>query len=111
MPLDTLLDRALSLPGQGLTDVELGLRISLEELERADVRERVGLLFSDGLQMVGEPPEPIAAAFPLLHVVATGRGEESRSRCRRLADLSGGRCAVIETASGIPATVNHCLAT
>lgn len=110
VPLDTLLDRTLSLPGQGLTDVGLGLQAGLGELEGADARERVGLLFSDGMQTVGEPAEPIAAAFPLLHVVATGRGEESRSRCRRLADFSGGRCAVIETAAGIPAAVNHCLA-
>jgi Mg-chelatase subunit ChlD len=110
VPLDTLLDRMFSLAGQGLTDVGLGLRAGLEELEGADAQERVGLLFSDGMQTVGEPAEPIAAAFPLLHVVATGRGEESRSRCRRFADFGGGRCAVIETASGIPAAINYCLA-
>ena len=109
-PLDTLLDRLFSLASQGLTDVGLGLRVGLEELEGANSQERVGLLFSDGMQTAGEPAEPIAAAFPLLHVVATGRGEESRSRCRRLADVGGGRCAVIETASGIPAAINYCLA-
>jgi MoxR-like ATPase len=110
VPLDTLLDRMFSLAGQGLTDVGLGLRAGLEELEGADAQERVGLLFSDGMQTAGEAAEPIAAAFPLLHVVATGRGEESRTRCRRLADFGGGRCAVIETASGIPAAINYCLA-
>ena len=109
-PLDTLLDHMFSLAGRGLTDVRLGLQAGLEELEGADAQERVGLLFSDGMQTAGEPAEPIAAAFPLLHVVATGRGEKSRSRCRRLADLGGGRCVVIETASGIPAAINYCLA-
>jgi MoxR-like ATPase/Mg-chelatase subunit ChlD len=108
--LDMLLDRMFSLAAQGLTDVGLGLRAGLEELESADAQERVGLLFSDGMQTAGEPAEPIAATFPLLHVVATGRGEESRTRCRRLADLGGGRCAVIETASGIPDAINYCLA-
>jgi MoxR-like ATPase len=108
--LDALLDRMFSLAGQGLTDVGLGLRAGLEELEGADAQERVGLLFSDGMQTAGEAAEPIAAAFPLLHVVATGRGEGSRTRCRRLADFGGGRCAVIETASGIPAAINYCLA-
>ncbi len=110
VPLDTLLDRVLSLPGRGLTDVGLGLRVGLEELGGADTQERTGLLFGDGLQTAGEPAEPIAAAFPLLHVVATGGGEESLSRCRRLADLGGGRCARIETAAGIPAAINRCLA-
>lgn len=110
VPLDALLDRVLSLPGRGLTDVGLGLRVGLEELEGAETQERIGLLFSDGLQTAGEPAEPVAAAFPLLHVVASGRSEESLSRCHRLADLGGGRCARIETASGVPAAINHCLA-
>ena len=110
VPLDALLDRMFALAGRGLTDVGLGLRTGLEELEGANVQERVGLLFSDGMQTVGNPAEPVAAAFPLLHVVATGRGEKSRSRCRKLADFGGGRCAVVETASGIPAAINYCLA-
>ena len=110
VPMDTLLDRVLSLPGRGLTDVGLGLRVGLEELEGADTQERTGLLFSDGLQTTGEPAEPIAAAFPTLHVVATGGSEGSLSHCRRLADLGGGRCTRIETASGIPAAINRCLA-
>ncbi|WP_228281699.1 vWA domain-containing protein [Rubrobacter marinus] len=110
VPLDALLDRVLSLPGRGLTDVGLGLRVGLEELEGADTQERTGLLFSDGLQTAGEPAEPIAAAFPTLHVVATGRSEESLARCRRLADLGGGRCARITAAGDIPAAVNSCLA-
>ena len=110
VPLDTLLDRVLSLPGRGLTDVGLGLRVGLEELGVADAQERTGLLFGDGLQTAGEPAEPIAAAFPTLHVVSTGQSEESLSRCRRLADLGGGRCAEITAASGIPAAINLCLA-
>jgi Mg-chelatase subunit ChlD len=110
VPLDTLLDRVLSLPGRGLTDVGLGLRVGLEELGSADTQERTGLLFSDGLQTAGEPAEPIAAAFPLLHVVATGGSDESLARCRRLADLGGGRCAEIKTAGGIPDAINLCLA-
>jgi Mg-chelatase subunit ChlD len=110
VPLDTLLDRVLSLPGRGLTNVGLGLRAGLEELEGADTQERTGLLFSDGLQTVGEPAEPIAAAFPLLHVVATGQSDESLSRCHRLADLGGGRCTRIKTVAGIPAAINRCLA-
>jgi Mg-chelatase subunit ChlD len=108
-PLDALLDRVLSLPGRGLTNVGLGLQAGLEELAAADTQERAGLLFSDGLQTTGEPAEPIAAAFPSLHVVATGRTTESLARCRRLADLGDGRCAAIGSASEIPAAVNHCL--
>lgn len=110
VPLDALLDRVFSLPGRGLTDLSLGLRAGLDELASADTQERVGLLFSDGLQTAGDPAEPIAATFPLLHVVATGRSDESLARCRRLADVGGGRCAAIATAAEIPAAVSHCFA-
>lgn len=74
------------------------------------VQERTGLLFSDGMQTTGSPAEPVAAAFPQLHVVATARSPESLARCRRLADLGRGRCAAAGSISEIPAAVNSCLA-
>jgi MoxR-like ATPase/Mg-chelatase subunit ChlD len=109
-PLDALLDGLLSLAGRGLTDVGLGLRAGLEELGRAREQERVGLLFGDGMQTAGDPAEPFAAAFTTLHVIATGQAEESHMRCRHLAELGHGCCAVVERVGGIPAAVNRCLA-
>lgn len=108
--LDHLVDQLLSLNGHGLTDLHLGLRTGLEELALADTNERVGLLFSDGLQTTGPPAEPLAAAFPTLHVVATGMTAESIAACRRLARLGQGRCAVVEEPASIPAAINACLA-
>jgi len=110
VPLDLLLDRVLSLGGRGLTDLGLGLQAGLDELERADTQERIGLLFSDGVQTAGPPAAPIAAAFPVLHVVATGRSAESIAACQRLAAIGDGRCAVVSDLSGIPAAINACLA-
>ncbi|MDI3341147.1 MAG: AAA family ATPase [Sphaerobacter sp.] len=110
VPLDLLLDRVLALSGRGLTDLALGLRVGLDELALADTPERIGLLFSDGLQTTGPPAEPVAAAFPTLHVVATGRTPESIAACRRLAALGEGRCAVVDELARIPAAINACLA-
>ena len=110
VPLDHLLDRVLSLNGHGLTDLHRGLHAGLEELALADTNERVGLLFSDGLQTTGPPAEPLAAAFPTLHVVATGRTAESIAAGRRLARLGQGRCAVVDGPASIPAAINACLA-
>jgi hypothetical protein len=53
--------------------------------------------------------ESFAAAFPTRHVLATG-SEESLASCRRLAALGQGRCAIVETAAGIPEGANRCLA-
>ncbi len=110
MPLELLLERLLSLAGRGLTDVGLGLRAGLEELGRAAEQERVGLLFGDGMQTAGDPAEPIAAAFATLHVIATGQTAESHTRCRRLAELGHGCCAIVERVVGITAAVNNCMA-
>jgi MoxR-like ATPase/Mg-chelatase subunit ChlD len=107
---NVLLDRLFSLSGRGLTDLGLGLRAGLEELEIADTQERVGILFGDGLQTAGEPAAPFAAAFPKLHVLATGESEESLESCRVLAALGSGTCAEVPDASGVPAAVNACLA-
>jgi MoxR-like ATPase/Mg-chelatase subunit ChlD len=110
VPLDALLDRLLSLSGRGLTDIGLGLRAGLDELEGSGVQERIGLLFSDGLQTAGEPAGLVAAAFPTLHVVATGQDTESLKRCRALAAAGNGRCAQVERVGGIAGAINACLA-
>jgi hypothetical protein len=109
MPIELLLDRLLALSGRGLTDVGLGLRAGLEELGRAREQERVGLLFGDGMQTAGDPAEPTAAAFATLHVIATGQTAESEARCRHLAELGHGCCAVVARVGGIPAAVNYCM--
>lgn len=110
VPLDALLDRLLSLSGRGLTDVGLGLRAGLDELEGAEVQERIGILFSDGLQTTGEPADLTAAAFPILHVVATDQSDESLEKCRHLAAVGNGRCAAVERVGGIAEAINACLA-
>jgi len=110
LPLDALLDRLLSLSGRGLTDIGLGLRVGLDELDGADAQERVGILFSDGLQTAGEPADLLAAAFPTLHVVATGQSAESIETCRHLAEVGNGRCAAVAQVGGIAEAINACLA-
>ena len=108
--LETLLDQLLSLSGRGLTNLELGLRAGLDELDQAVTQERIGILFSDGLQTAGNPAGPLAASFPTLHVVGTGESEESIASCRQLARLGNGRCAIVARAGGISQAVNMCLA-
>ncbi|MGB0385065.1 MAG: AAA family ATPase [Ardenticatenaceae bacterium] len=108
--LETLLDKLLSLSGRGLTNLELGLRAGLDQLDSATTQERIGILFSDGLQTAGQSAAPIAAAYPTLHVVGTGESDESIACCQQLATLGHGRCAIVSQAGGIAQAINHCLA-
>jgi Mg-chelatase subunit ChlD len=108
--LEPLLNKLLSLSGRGLTNLELALQAGLDELDRATTQERVGILFSDGLQTAGQPAGPLAAAYPTLHVVGTGDSDESIASCRHLAQLGQGRCAIVSEVGGITQAVNLCLA-
>ncbi len=108
--LETLLDKLLSLSGRGLTNLELALQAGLDQLDSATTQEKIGILFSDGLQTAGKPAGPLAAAFPTLHVVGTGESEESIANCHHLADLGHGRCAIVAHSGGVSQAVNACLA-
>lgn len=78
-----LVRRVLEVPAQGYTNVEGGLEAALEQLRRSKRRERVGLLFTDGVANVGGDPVPVAARFPRLHVVHLGEHHPQGARCCR----------------------------
>src|SRR5262249_43625721 len=109
LELAPLVDFLLSLSGRGLTDLNLGLRTGLAELAGAATDERVGILFSDGLQTAGEPADAIAAAFPTLHAVGTGDDLDSRRRWAQPAALGRGRFACVDGMEGIAPALSACL--
>lgn len=87
-----LVRRILEVPAQGYTNIEAGLKLSLDELARSRRRERVAILMSDGVANMGADPAIAARAFPALHVVQVGTEEKLGSRsCRRMAEAGRGR--------------------
>lgn len=109
MRLEPLLDQLLSLSGRGLTNVGVALEAGLRELSSATTQERVGILFSDGMQTAGPAAEPIAGRFDVLHVIGTGEDGESWTRCQQLAARGRGCCAIVDEVGGIPTAVTACL--
>jgi Mg-chelatase subunit ChlD len=103
-----LVRRVLSVPAQGYTHIEGGLRESLEELRRSRRRERVGVLMSDGIANVGGDPVLVAARFPRLHVVQIGPEEPQGTRCcTRMAEAGRGRRYRAESYEALPAVTRR----
>lgn len=103
-----LVRRILEVPAQGYTNIEDGLRQSLDELRHSRRRERVGVLMSDGIANVGGDPVRVAAQFPRLHVVQIGPEEPQGSRCcTRMAQAGRGRRYRAETWEALPEVVRR----
>ncbi|MEO0324300.1 MAG: AAA family ATPase [Myxococcota bacterium] len=109
-----LLGQLLALRGRGLTNLGLALEAGLDELARAPTEDRIGILFSDGLQTAGDPAAEVAAAYATLHVVGISGAPEAAQACEHLAQVGGGRCALLHELGGgvasIPEAINLCLA-
>jgi MoxR-like ATPase len=109
LQLERTLADILSLRGMGLTNLHLGLRLGLQELQASTTSDRVALLLSDGGHNVGPDPLPLARRFTTLHVVGTSAEPTRVQACAELAAAGNGRCAIAADPDGIVAAVAHCL--
>ncbi len=98
--------RVLGVPAQGYTNIEGGLDAGLRELRQSRRRERVGMLFSDGVANVGWDPVPVAGRFPRLHVVHLGAHHVQGARtCRDMARAGRGKLYRARTYADLPGVV------
>jgi hypothetical protein len=101
-----LVRRVLGVPAQGYTNIEGGLDAGLRELRGSRRRERVGMLFSDGVANVGWDPVPVAGRFPRLHVVHLGAHHVQGSRtCQGMARAGRGKLYRARTYADLPGVV------
>lgn len=98
--------RVLGVPAQGYTNIEGGLDAGLRELRQSRRRERVGMLFSDGVANVGWDPVPVAGRFPRLHVVHLGAHHVQGARtCRDMSRAGRGKLYRARTYADLPGVV------
>jgi Mg-chelatase subunit ChlD len=101
-----LLQYLAALPAEGLTNVEVGLRVAALELARTSAPERLAILLSDAVHNAGPDPRVAAAALPRLHVLLEADGEHDLELATDLARLGGGRLAPVRTAGDVAAALN-----
>lgn len=103
-----LVRRVLEVPAQGYTNIQGGLERGLEQLGRSRRRERVGLLFTDGVANVGLDPVRVAARYPRLHVVHVGPHNPVGARtCQRIAAAGRGRLYRARAYADLPEVVRR----
>ncbi|MSQ03759.1 MAG: VWA domain-containing protein [Myxococcales bacterium] len=103
-----LVRRVLEVPGQGYTNIEGGLLAGQVELRRGRQRERVGLLFTDGVANVGWDPVRAAFRYPRLHVIHVGEHHPQGARsCLAMARAGRGRLYRARAYQDLPTVVRR----
>jgi len=67
--LDEVVMGILDILPEGRTNIGIGLSAGLQELRRANVEQKIGIILTDGWQNIGADPLKTAARFPRLHVI------------------------------------------
>ncbi len=106
LQLRTMVQRVLQVSAMGYTNICAGLRQAAEELRRSRRKERVAILFTDGIGNVGWDPNRQASLLPRLHVVHVGSSNDLHGgarNCQRMASAGRGHMFHAETYDDLPA--------
>ncbi len=92
MSPDRVVDALLTLPAQGLTNLDFALSVAADELAGVPVADARVLLLSDCVHNAGPDPRSTAARLPRLDVLLDVSGEHDTDLGRDLALVGHGRC-------------------
>lgn len=104
--VENLIDKILDLQPGGLTDIKGALDKGLEELEKLDVFDKVGILITDGWVTKGGNPLSSAGKYPRLHVIQvpfTISGDFEM--CKNLAKAGRGKYSYVENFHELPRSI------
>lgn len=105
-----LVDRMLSIPAQGLTNVGFPLEIAAEELARVRGRDARVLLLSDCVHNAGPDPCALAARLPRLDVLFDVSGENDPDMARDLGRSGRGRTLPVRSHRDVAVALNAAFA-
>lgn len=100
--LDELVVDLLSSNATGYTNIEAALRRGTEELHRADTKNRIGILITDGNHTVGADPRDAASAYKRLFVIMTESHDCRPGECQAMAVSGGGQMFSVSSFDEIP---------
>ncbi len=102
MDLDDMLSGLLESSALGYTNLNLALRKGTEELRRAETRNQVGVMITDGNYTVGEDPGDAASSYRRLFIVMTESHDCRPSVCESMAANGRGRTYEVTSFDEIP---------
>lgn len=99
---ETAIERTLSIPPGGFTNIELGLKAGEARVRSSRHPFSRVILISDGRYTEGGNPVKAARALPFIHPVKIGKDPGGRTVMREIADQSGGRFQEIREMQDLP---------
>ncbi|MDQ6837679.1 MAG: VWA domain-containing protein [Actinomycetota bacterium] len=102
----TVLSRLLDLRGGDTTDLALGLRVGLGQAALSRAVRRDVIVLTDGMANEGDDPRQVArttgGSGTRVHTLAVSDHPDAIDACLRLADVGGGRSAVLAAPAQAP---------
>ena len=108
--IENLIDKMLGLHPGGVTDIKEALEKGLEELNKLDVPEKLGILITDGWVTKGGTPIQVAGKYPRLHVIQvpfTISGDFTM--CKNLAKAGRGKYSYVPNFQELPRSIMRIL--
>ena len=103
----TIIDDILDSEAVGFTNIHIGLKKGLSELNKAreKTRHKFGILITDGNYNRGDDPVKLAKKFPKLHVIgmpAENDASQGIDTCREIAKVGRGKFYAVNNYKEIP---------
>ena len=105
VPVETVIERTVSIPAGGFTNIDLGLKSARARIDAAPVREARVILVSDGRYTEGKNPVLEARNFRVVHAVKIGKDPGGRAVMREIADTGPGRFTEVREMHELPAVL------
>jgi len=107
--VESVIGDLLETPATGYTNTEDGLRIGLQELDKARTRDRFGVIITDGNCSSGYDPESVAIKYPKLYVMMSVASESNVEACQKLARLGKGKMYSVKDFNEVPRVLYNLL--
>lgn len=102
VPIETLVERVLSIPPGGFTNISKGLTIAREWIQSARFKQARVILISDGRYTEGIDPVEIAKLLPFVYPVKIGKEPFGREVMRSIADTGLGTFMEVREMKDLP---------
>ncbi len=100
--VETLVSDLLDVPVMGFTNIEDALRTGIRELNSAVVKDKVGIMITDGNYTAGKDPRELATQYPRLFIVMIKSHDSKPELCEEMAALGKGKVLAVDTFEEIP---------
>ncbi|NIN53075.1 MAG: AAA domain-containing protein [Nitrososphaeria archaeon] len=100
--VESLISDLLDIYAMGLTNIEDALRVGSEELEKVMVKDKFGIIITDGNYTAGKDPREVAERYPKLFVIMLESRDSSSVLCEEMATIGNGKLFKVSSFDEIP---------